>query len=281
MERRSINPMLLLLHIFSSSKKRCYRWSQTRKFTMRLIASQGGGPYIIASFSAQWMQVYCLVEMAPFAPSRRPPRHRNEFNGFPGRREWPNQCRHTTIVSGLSTHPTLRRDRKRRIAPSDPSLNQPSRQHLAACPDRPKFEQKLSWTSTTASTLNPKNGRTTELILHRPSKLCWKIMNWIAQNLSFQNPKWKMGCLVLILQQIKQKHSKLLREKSSEATTEEEQHHQIHHWSNQATKIKKRVPRRQNGGKLSLIPTSVSTLNPEDDRTQPNVPSSIEIHNRN
>ena len=29
---------------------------------------------------------FCLVEMAPSAPSRRPPRHRDEFNGFPGRR---------------------------------------------------------------------------------------------------------------------------------------------------------------------------------------------------
>ena len=31
-------------------------------------------------------QVFCLVEMTPSAPSRRPPRHRDEFNGFPSQR---------------------------------------------------------------------------------------------------------------------------------------------------------------------------------------------------
>ena len=33
-------------------------------------------------------QVFCLVEMAPSTPSRRPPRHRDEFNGFPSREEF-------------------------------------------------------------------------------------------------------------------------------------------------------------------------------------------------
>jgi hypothetical protein len=45
--------------------------------------------------------------------------------------------------------------------------------------------------------------------------------------------------------QTKQTTLKFLREKSSEATTEEEKHHQIHHGSNQAAKIKQRVPRSQ------------------------------------
>ena len=31
------------------------------------------------------MQVFRLVEMAPSAPWRRPPRHRDDFNGFPSR----------------------------------------------------------------------------------------------------------------------------------------------------------------------------------------------------
>jgi hypothetical protein len=36
------------------------------------------------------------------------PHHRGEFDGFPGQRKRPSQCQ-TTIGSGLSTHPTLRR----------------------------------------------------------------------------------------------------------------------------------------------------------------------------
>ena len=64
---------------------------------------------------------------------------RGEFDSFPGRRERPNECRHTTIMmicSSLSTYPILRTSCMRRIAPSDPSLNQPSRQSQAACPER-------------------------------------------------------------------------------------------------------------------------------------------------
>ena len=44
--------------------------------------------HTIASLNAQYRQVNCLVEMAPSAPSRRPPRHRVEFDGFPSRDEF-------------------------------------------------------------------------------------------------------------------------------------------------------------------------------------------------
>jgi hypothetical protein len=71
----------------------------------------------------------------------RPPRHlgaliqEGEFDGFPGLRERLNQSLHATLVSGLVTYPTLGRNRRRRKAPSDPSLYQPCRQSLAACPE--------------------------------------------------------------------------------------------------------------------------------------------------
>jgi hypothetical protein len=58
-----------------------------------------------ASLTVQCRQVHCLVEMAPSAPSWRPPHQRGEFDGFPGRRERPNKCRNTTIVSGLFNMP--------------------------------------------------------------------------------------------------------------------------------------------------------------------------------
>jgi hypothetical protein len=45
----------------------------------------GRGIRQIASLAVQCRQVYCLVEMAPSAPSWRPPRQRGEFDGFPGR----------------------------------------------------------------------------------------------------------------------------------------------------------------------------------------------------
>ncbi len=176
--------------------------------------------HTIASLSDQCRQVYCLVEMAPSAPSRPPPRHGGEFDGFPGWRERPNQCCHTTIVSGLSTYPTLRRGRRRRMHHQiHPETSQVD--NLLQRVPKGQTRAEYSSTSTTASTGNPKNDRTTELISHRlwnpESKLCRKIMNWIAPNLSFQNPKQEMSWLVLILQQIKQKHStlKFLREKSS------------------------------------------------------------------
>jgi hypothetical protein len=137
---------------------------------LECVYKEGFEPlYIIVtvSLSAQRRQVYCLVEMAPSAPSRRPPRHRDEFDGFSGRRERPNQCRHTTIASGHSTYPTLRRDCRRKISPSDPSLNQPSRQSLAACPKRPNSSRTFINLNNSLN-LERKNDRTTELILHRP-----------------------------------------------------------------------------------------------------------------
>jgi hypothetical protein len=91
-----------------------------------------------------------------------------------------------------------------------------------------QIRAKLSPTSTTASTVNPTNDRTNELISHQTSessiKTSLKIMNSIAPNLNLQHAKREIGCLVLILQQIKQNHSTLmfLRENYSEATTEEE-----------------------------------------------------------
>ena len=98
----------------------------------------------LASLTGQCRQVYCLVEMAPSAPSWRPPHQRGEFDGFPGRREGPNQCRHTRSFQAFSTHPVLGRSRRRRIAPSDPSLNQPSRQSPAACPERPNSSRTFT-----------------------------------------------------------------------------------------------------------------------------------------
>ena len=60
----------------------------------------------------------------------------------PGRRERPNQCRHTTMVSGLFNIPNPQKNsQKKNIAPSDPSLNQPRRQSLAASPKRPNLSR--------------------------------------------------------------------------------------------------------------------------------------------
>ncbi len=111
--------------------------------------------HIIASLSAQCRQVYCFVEMASSAPLRRPPRHSGEFDGFPGRRERPNQYRHITIFPGLSTYPTLRRNSRRRLAPSILSLNQPSRNLLQRVA-KGQTRAEISSTSTTISILNPK-----------------------------------------------------------------------------------------------------------------------------
>jgi hypothetical protein len=66
-----------------------------------------------------------------------------------------------------------------------------------------------------------------------------------------------------------------LREKSSEEATTENVF-TIRSITNESS-----VLTSQNGAKHLLIPTSVSALNQKDHRTQPNVPSSIEIHNRN
>ena len=62
--------------------------------------------------------------------------------------------------------------------------------------------------------MNPKNDRIIELISHRKLessiKASLKIMKCIAPNLNFQNAKREIGCLVLILQLIKQKNSTLI-----------------------------------------------------------------------
>ena len=80
----------------------------------------------IASLTAQCRQVYCLVEMAPSAPSWRPPR-----NGVSSTASQAGENDQTNVATqqsfqAFSTHPTLRRSRRRRTAPSDPSLIQPS-----------------------------------------------------------------------------------------------------------------------------------------------------------
>ncbi len=53
-----------------------------------------------------------------------------------GENDQPNVALQRSFQAFL-IYPFLRRSRRRRIAPSDPSLNQPSRQCLAACPERP------------------------------------------------------------------------------------------------------------------------------------------------
>jgi len=80
----------------------------------------------IASLTSQCRQVYCLVEMAPSAPSWRPPR-----NGVSSTASQAGENDQTNVATqqsfqAFSTHPTLRRSRRRRTAPSDPSLIQPS-----------------------------------------------------------------------------------------------------------------------------------------------------------
>ena len=65
-----------------------------RNTSVVTLSSQGAAhthTHIIASLNAQCRQVNCLVEMAPSAvsaPSRRPPRHLVEFDGFPSRDEF-------------------------------------------------------------------------------------------------------------------------------------------------------------------------------------------------
>ncbi len=164
----------------------------------------------ITSLTVQCRQVYCLVEMAPFAPSWSPPHQRGEFDGFPGQTNVATQ----RSFQAFSTYPTLRRSRRRRTAPSlsDPSLNQRRRQSSAACPERPYSSRTFTNlnNSLNCEIVNPKNDKTNQLISHRPLessiKTSLKLMNLIAPNLNFQNAKREIDCLMLILQQIKQKN---------------------------------------------------------------------------
>ncbi len=145
----------------------------------------------IAPLSAQCRQVYCLVQRAPSVPSWRPPRHRSDFNDFPGRREWPNQCSQYRSFQAFSTYPTLRRTHRGRITPSDPSLNQPRRksQALAACPERP-YSSRTFTNLTNSLNLEPKewknNLKSIDTSSSIGSKLRWIIMNWIAWIRTFE-----------------------------------------------------------------------------------------------
>ena len=74
----------------------------------------------------------------------RPLRHRGALrtNGVSSTASQTGENDQTNVATkrsfqAFSTYLTLRRSRRRRIAPSDPSLNQPSWQSLAACPERP------------------------------------------------------------------------------------------------------------------------------------------------
>jgi hypothetical protein len=130
----------------------------------------------LASLTAHCRQVYCLVEMACSAPSWRPPHQRGGFNGFPGRREQPNLCRHTTIVSGLFniTNP------QKKSQTSDPFLNQPTRQSLASCPSRPNSSRKFTnLNNNLIRVLEPKEWRNKRIDI----SLCIGIRNQhVAEN---------------------------------------------------------------------------------------------------
>jgi hypothetical protein len=134
----------------------------------------------------------------------------------------------------FSTYPTLKRSRRRRTAPSDPSLNQPpSRQSPAACPERPYSSRTFT---NLNNSLNCESKEWLNKFIDIPSS--FEILNQnFAENLNnelnraeseFSKSETRNRLpgrtLVLILQQIKPNHSTLtlLREKYSEATTEEE-----------------------------------------------------------
>ena len=61
--------------------------------------------YTHTSFIECSIEIFCLVETAPFAPSRRPARHRDECNGFPSRDEFKGfpspriVCTHTSVCA--------------------------------------------------------------------------------------------------------------------------------------------------------------------------------------
>ncbi len=99
------------MHVYKKYVKAFSAWfALARLYFLLLLVAPPKRPdrqinsFIDCSIILQCRQVYCLVEIyraAPSAPSWRPPHQRGEFDSFPGRREWPNQCRHKTIVSGL------------------------------------------------------------------------------------------------------------------------------------------------------------------------------------
>jgi hypothetical protein len=105
----------------------------------------------IASLTAQCRQVYCLVEMALSAPSLRPQRNgpleRGEFDGFPGRRERPNQCRHTTIVSGLFNTPNPQKKSQKKNS-TIRSIPNPAKRIV------PSSVSRKPYSSTTFTNLN-------------------------------------------------------------------------------------------------------------------------------
>ena len=80
-----------------------------------------------------------------------PPRHRGALrtNGVSSSVSQAGENDQTNVATkrsfqAFSTYPTLRRSRRRRIAPSVPSLHQPSRQFLAACPERPNSSKTFT-----------------------------------------------------------------------------------------------------------------------------------------
>ena len=105
----------------------------------------------------------------------RPPRHRGTLrtNGASSTASKAGEYDQTNVATkrsfqAFSTYPTLRRSRRRRIAPSDPSLNQPgpSRQSLAACPERP-YSSSTFTNLNTRPNCEPKEWQN-KWISHRP-----------------------------------------------------------------------------------------------------------------
>ena len=107
-------------------------------------ASNAPQPHTIALLSNQSRQVNCLVEMAPSAPSSRPPRHGVSSTASQAGENDQTNVATKRSFQAFSTYPTLTRSRRRRIAPSDPSLNQPSRQSLAECLERPNSSKTFT-----------------------------------------------------------------------------------------------------------------------------------------
>ena len=84
-------------------------------------------------------------------------------------------------VSCLSTNSTLRRNRKRKIGPSDPSLNQPGSQSQAACREKANwcrafinlnisfYSEPKDWTTAPFSLINHRHCKT--LKCQRPAEV--------------------------------------------------------------------------------------------------------------